>query len=55
LFTNEYFLEVETLGPLVWLEPGASVDHVETWQFRTDLPRPDRASMETWQAAIEGA
>ncbi|NOG49505.1 MAG: hypothetical protein HND48_08715 [Chloroflexi bacterium] len=22
LFTNEYFLEVETLGPLVWLEPG---------------------------------
>ncbi len=55
LFTNAHFLEVESLGPLVWLEPGASVEHVETWEFRTDLPRPDRVSMAAWQAAIEGS
>ena len=27
------FLELETLGPLVRLEPGAATTHVETWEF----------------------
>lgn len=27
------FLEVETLGPLVQMEPGAATTHVETWEF----------------------
>lgn len=31
LFTNDAILEVETLGPLTQLEPGASVDHEERW------------------------
>lgn len=31
MYTNERMLEVETLGPLVTLEPGCSVMHVERW------------------------
>jgi hypothetical protein len=30
-YTDPEMLEVETLGPLTRLEPGAHVDHVETW------------------------
>ena len=30
-YTDPEMLEVETLGPLTRLEPGAYVDHVETW------------------------
>ena len=32
-FTNEDMLEVETLGPLVTLEPGASAEHTEVWRL----------------------
>ncbi len=32
-FTNERFLELETLGPLVTLQPGESVDHLERWSL----------------------
>lgn len=32
-FTNEDMLEVETLGPLVKLAPGASVELVEQWEL----------------------
>ncbi len=31
LFTDPHFLEVETLGPLVRLEPGGHADHAERW------------------------
>lgn len=37
-FTNEEFLELETLGPLVDLEPGASVTHEERWLLFRDVP-----------------
>ncbi|MDI7276941.1 MAG: hypothetical protein QME94_13265, partial [Anaerolineae bacterium] len=30
-YTNNRFLELETLGPLELLEPGDSVEHVEHW------------------------
>jgi hypothetical protein len=30
-FTNAEFLEMETLGPIEHLKPGASVEHVEHW------------------------
>lgn len=33
VFTNAGMLELETLGPLTRLEPGAGVDHTETWVF----------------------
>ena len=36
-FTNADFLELETLGPLVNLQPGASVSHVETWSLHSDV------------------
>ncbi|MFW6136159.1 MAG: hypothetical protein ACOC7N_04995 [Chloroflexota bacterium] len=41
LFTNSDMLEVETLGPLVKLEPGGDVSHVETWHLFDGLPRPE--------------
>ena len=37
MFANNDFLELETLGPLVDLAPGASVTHRETWTLRRGL------------------
>ena len=31
MYTNEWMLELETLGPLVRLEPGEVTEHVERW------------------------
>lgn len=39
-FTNKEMLEVETLGPLTKLAPGASVEHVENWYLFADVPAP---------------
>ncbi len=44
-FTNERFLELETLGPMRDLQPGESIDHVEEWS----LHRP--VSVESWNDA----
>lgn len=35
---NPNLLELETLGPLDILEPGASVEHVEHWRLFSDVP-----------------
>ena len=32
-FTNADFLELETVGPMTTLKPGASVEHVERWSL----------------------
>jgi len=40
LFTNSDMLEVESLGPMVALEPGAAVEHVEDWHLFEDVPAP---------------
>ena len=40
VFTNEQFLEVETLGPLVNLIPGETVEHVEQWYLFDSVPMP---------------
>lgn len=37
VFFNDEFLELETLGPLTGLAPGASVEHRETWQLFRDI------------------
>ncbi len=37
-FTNARMLEVESLGPLVRLAPGADVTHIETWALLRDVP-----------------
>jgi hypothetical protein len=39
-FTNADMLEVETLGPLVRLEPGAAVEHMEDWFLFAGVPMP---------------
>lgn len=36
-FTNEDMLEVETLSPLIKLAPGATAEHVETWELFADV------------------
>ena len=32
-WVQDIFLEIETLGPMTWLEPGSSVQHTETWEI----------------------
>ncbi len=36
-FTNGDFLELETLGPLQEVAPGAAVEHVERWSLHRDV------------------
>lgn len=36
-FTNQEFLEMESLGPLVRLAPGAKVEHSEHWELHKDV------------------
>jgi hypothetical protein len=36
-FTNEDMLEIETLGPLISLDPGQSVEHTERWELFSGL------------------
>jgi hypothetical protein len=38
VFTNPDFIELETLGPLVELAPGAVAEHVEHWWLFADVP-----------------
>ena len=40
-FTNGEMIELETLGPLTKIAPGASATHVEHWGLLEGLPRPD--------------
>jgi hypothetical protein len=39
-YCDDQFLELETLGPLVRLEPGQTTEHVETWELydAPDIP-----------------
>jgi hypothetical protein len=59
-FTNADMLELETLGPLVDLEPGAAVEHVEHWHLFRNVPAPlndadvDRDVLAAVRAAITG-
>ncbi len=39
-FTDQAMLEVETLGPLTKLAPGAIVEHEENWYLFKDVPMP---------------
>jgi hypothetical protein len=37
IFTNGDFLELETLGPLVDLVPGAAIEHLERWSLYRNI------------------
>ena len=39
-YTIDFMLEMETLSPLVILEPGETIEHIETWQLFKDVPKP---------------
>jgi hypothetical protein len=48
-FTNADMLEVETLGPLVTLQPGAAVEHVEEWYLHKGVAMPQNdADVDRW-------
>lgn len=50
VFTNDRFLELETLGPVRTLRPGEAMDHVETWSLHRGV------SVESWDdAGIDSA
>jgi hypothetical protein len=38
VFTNPQFLELETLGPKVRLQPGHTTTHTETWELFRGIP-----------------
>jgi hypothetical protein len=40
LFTNQSMLEVESIGPLATLNPGAVLEHVEDWFLFEGIPLP---------------
>jgi len=39
-YCNDAFVEIETLGPLAALQPGATVTHTETWQLYANVQQP---------------
>jgi len=39
-FTNENFLELETVGPLTDVQAGSGVEHVERWSLHKDVKIP---------------
>lgn len=39
-YTDSDMLEIETLGPVVELEPDATVEHTESWYLFHDVPTP---------------
>ncbi|HEX2949253.1 MAG TPA: hypothetical protein VHV83_06750 [Armatimonadota bacterium] len=46
-FTNEFMLEIESVAPLRLLEPGMTVEHVETWRLCANIPEiSDEASID---------
>ncbi len=47
-FTNAEMLELETLGPLTKLQPGQTVEHVETWSLHrnVEILRYDDATLD---------
>jgi hypothetical protein len=49
VYCNDVVLELETLGPLVHLEPGGLVDHMERWEL---YPLPADASYDEVAALV---
>jgi hypothetical protein len=50
MYCNDRFVELESLGPLTRLDPGASIAHVEKWDILKEidfLPEDIRAGLTT--------
>ena len=45
IYCNEDFVELESLAPFVRLDPGQSVEHIETWEVTDYLPTELREAM----------
>jgi len=55
-YTNEFMLEVETLGPLVLLQPEESEEHYERWELFKDIKCPiDETEMDKIKEIFGGA
>lgn len=39
-YCNDKFLELETLSPIVTIQPGAAAEHVETWELYNNIAKP---------------
>jgi hypothetical protein len=52
VYCNGRFIELETLAPLIRLEPGRSVTHVETWELYAGLCKPQ--TLDEVQTIIKG-
>jgi hypothetical protein len=37
VYSNDKFLELETLGPITTIDPGGTANHVETWEIYPDV------------------
>jgi hypothetical protein len=53
-FTNAGFLELETLGPMVELQPGESVEHTERWTLHRDVHVAEWTDVELDRALAPG-
>lgn len=55
-FCNDFMIELETLGPLTTIQPGASIEHVEYWGVFAGLPKPetDQVYNKDFRPVIEG-
>ncbi len=47
-YTRHDMLEVESLGPLQFLEPGAHIDHVEIWRVINEVPPSGQLDCWLW-------
>ncbi len=43
VYVYNRFIELETLGPLQWIEPGDFVEHTEEWEIYTDQVQAEQA------------
>lgn len=51
-FTNADFLELETLGPLTKVEPGAAAEHTERWTLHRNVKLPNWTDAEIDRAVL---
>jgi hypothetical protein len=49
-YTNDFMLEMETLSPLINLEPGSAAEHTEKWELFDNVPLPSDSEDEMVKA-----